>query len=80
MPLEEQAEWSAHAAFMNGLHAEGFVLLGGPLDGTTDVLLILRAKSADEIKARLALDPWSSMDLLRVKEIAPWTVRLGAVG
>ena len=33
-PLEEQAEWPGHAAFMSGLHAERFVLLGGPLAGT----------------------------------------------
>ncbi|HTQ95364.1 MAG TPA: hypothetical protein VMH89_01085, partial [Candidatus Acidoferrum sp.] len=44
LPLEEQADWRAHAAYMNALHAEGFVLLGGPLEGTPDVLLIIRAK------------------------------------
>ena len=31
--FEEQADWRRHADFMNGLHAEGFEVLGGPLGG-----------------------------------------------
>jgi hypothetical protein len=30
-PLEEQADWPAHASFMDGLVDAGFVVLGGPL-------------------------------------------------
>src|SRR5213596_1188837 len=30
-PLEEQSDWPAHAAFMDGLVDEGFIILGGPL-------------------------------------------------
>src|SRR5438309_801920 len=41
-PLEGQPDWQGHAAFMNGLKAEGFVVLGGPLEGTPEVLLIDR--------------------------------------
>lgn len=78
-PLEGQAEWPAHAAFMNALHRDGFVLLGGPLDGTPDVLLIMRARDADEITARLADDAWTRNGLLRIKQIVPWTLRLGAL-
>ena len=40
-PMEEQGDWRAHADFMNGLLAEGFVMLGGPLAGTRNVLLIV---------------------------------------
>lgn len=79
LPLEQQADWPGHADFMNALHAEGFVLLGGPLEGTSDVLLIIRASSANEIHARLSADSWTSKDLLRIKQITPWTLRLGAV-
>src|SRR5579871_3587964 len=46
-PLEEQEDWPAHAAFMDALEAEGVVVLGGPLEGTPDVLLIVRARDAD---------------------------------
>jgi hypothetical protein len=65
---------------MNALHRDGFVLLGGPLDGTPDVLLIVRAGDADEITARLADDVWTRNGLLRIKHIVPWTLRLGALG
>lgn len=76
-PLEQQCDWEAHASFMNGLHAEGFVLLGGPLEDTPDVLLIVRASTAGEINQRLAADPWSGIDLLRISRVMPWTLRLG---
>src|SRR5205814_9333815 len=55
-PLEQQEKWTEHAAFMDALVDDGFVLLGGPLEGTSDVLLIIRAESPGEIENRLAAD------------------------
>ena len=78
-PMEEQDDWPAHAVFMNALHREGFVVLGGPLEGTADVLLIARASNADEIRARLADDSWTRNGLLRLERIVPWALRLGAL-
>ena len=46
-PMEGQVEWHSHAAFMNALLAEGFVLVGGPLEGTPNVLLIVRAEDEE---------------------------------
>jgi len=69
--LELQPDWDAHAAFMDRLHAEKFVVLGGPLEGTDEVLLI--------VVQRFAGDPWSEAGLLRISRIAPWTVRLGTL-
>jgi len=77
--MEDQGEWDAHAVFMNGLVNDGFVVIGGPLEGTTDVLLAVRAESAEAIEARLAADPWTEMGLLRLGRIAPWTLRMGAL-
>src|SRR5579862_2900914 len=77
--LENQDEWNAHAAFMNALTAEGFVVLGGTLDGTPDVLLIVRAESPAEIADRLKPDPWTERDLLRISRLGPWSLRLGAL-
>jgi hypothetical protein len=31
-PLGEQSDWPLHAAFMDGLVDEGFLVLGGALD------------------------------------------------
>jgi uncharacterized protein YciI len=78
-PLEAQADWAAHAAFMNGLVRDGSVILGGPLEGTADVLLVMRAASAADARGRLAADPWTVQDLLRVSWISRWALRLGSL-
>jgi uncharacterized protein YciI len=78
-PLERQVDWASHASFMNALAKEGFVVLGGPLDGTSDVLLVIRAETPDEIRSQLAEDPWARNDLLRITRITPWTLRLGSL-
>jgi hypothetical protein len=76
-PLEEQHDWEAHRVFMNDLVTAGFVVLGGPLEGTSEVLLIFRAASPEEIMNRWSEDPWAKLDLLRVSRIMPWDLRLG---
>jgi uncharacterized protein YciI len=74
-PLEEQAGWPAHAAFMDGLVDNGFVVLGGPLADGQRVVLAVEAESEDAVRATLGLDPWSETHLL-VDAIEPWTIRL----
>jgi hypothetical protein len=75
-PLTEQDAWDEHAAFMNSLVDDGFVVLGGPLaDGTT--LLIVSCEREDDIEARLADDPWTAMGLLRVAAIRRWRILIG---
>ncbi len=76
-PLESQVEWDAHAKFMDALVTDGLVKLGGPLEGTNQVLLIFRAESEDEIRQRLTPDPWHRMGLLQISQIMSWTLRLG---
>jgi len=77
-PMERQEAWRPHADMMNAMVDDGFVQLGGPLE-EPDVLLIIRAESADEIRTRLAADPWHQMGLLAIKRISPWTLRLGTL-
>ena len=77
--LEDQPQWREHADFMNRLAAAGSVVLGGPLEGTPDVLLVMRAGSAEFINRLLDDDPWSRLELLRVQSITLWTLRLGAL-
>ena len=76
--LERQREWDAHAAFMDGLEREGFVVLAGPLDGTRDALLVVRASSPDDVHSRLAEDPWTQSGLLVTRQVSAWTLRIGA--
>jgi hypothetical protein len=77
--LEEQAGWPEHAAFMDALFDQRFVALVGPLEGTRDALLVLRASSSAEVVERLASDPWTKSDLLVTKQISPWQLRLGSL-
>ena len=79
LQLEAQRDWDTHALFMNGLANEGFVVVGGPLENTHDVLLIIRAASEEEIAERLQDDPWTKSGLLRIRQISPWTLRLGSL-
>ena len=78
-PLEEQLDWTAHAAFMDALAEAGFCVLVGPLEGTRRVLLIVSADDPEEITRRLADDPWTRNGMLRTAWIAPWTLRIGAL-
>jgi len=78
--LEGQQDWPAHAQFMDALFDQRFAALVGPLEGTRDALLILRASSAAEIVERLASDPWTANGLLITKQISAWQLRLGSLG
>ncbi|MEP6979086.1 MAG: hypothetical protein ABI948_13625 [Thermoleophilia bacterium] len=75
----EQDRWDEHAAFMDALVEERFVVLGGPLGDGDEVLLIVRADSEAEIEARLAEDPWLPMEVLRISKIEPWQIWLGSL-
>jgi uncharacterized protein YciI len=74
-PMEEQADWPAHAAFMDGLVGSGFVILGGPLADEHRVVLAVESESEDAARATLALDPWHETHLV-VDSIDAWTIRL----
>jgi uncharacterized protein YciI len=74
-PMEEQSDWPAHAAFMDGLVEEGFVVLGGPLSDEYRVVHAVEAESEDAVRATLARDPWSETHLV-IDTIDPWTIRL----
>ena len=78
-PLEEQSGWAEHAAFMDGLVEEGFIVLGGPLADEFRVVHAVEAESEEAVRARLAADPWSGSHLV-VNAVEPWTIRLDARG
>jgi uncharacterized protein YciI len=64
---------------MDALAEEGFVVLGGPVgegDGE-DALNVIEAAGEEEVRARLAEDPWGQ-DMLATKSIEPWTILLRA--
>ena len=73
----EQDRWDEHAAFMDGLVEDGFVVLGGPVGNGDEVLLVVRAGGEAEIEARLAADPWLPMEILHIAKIEAWDILLG---
>ena len=74
-PLEEQAGWDEHATFMDGLVDDGFIVLGGVLGDEVRTAHAVEASSEDEVRERLARDPWSGSHLV-VDSIDAWTIRL----
>lgn len=72
----EQRAWEAHASFMDSLVADGMILLGGPVDDGQQTLHVVEAADADEIRHRLAQDPWADLGLLRIGSIQPWELWL----
>jgi hypothetical protein len=74
-PLEAQSGWEEHAAFMDALVHDGFVILGGPLADEHRVVLALDSESEEAALARLAEDPWHLTHLVP-GAIDRWTIRL----
>jgi uncharacterized protein YciI len=72
----EQDDWDEHAAFMDGLVDDGFVVLGGPIGDGERVLVVVEAADERELEARFAADPWLRMGILEIATIEPWTVWL----
>ena len=78
-PMEEQSDWSAHAAYMDELVDTGFVVLGGPLGDEHRVVHVVEAESEDAVRAAYARDPWSESHL-RVDSVDAMTIRLDSRG
>jgi len=75
-PIRDQDGWDEHAAFMDGLVDDGFVILGGPVGDGEQTLHVVQAADEKEIEARLAGDPWASAGLLRIGTIERWALWL----
>jgi hypothetical protein len=76
-PLEGQSGWDQHAAFMDELVDDGFIVLGGPVQRERHVVHAVEAGSEREVRATFARDPWSGSHLV-VASVEPWTIRLDA--
>lgn len=74
--IRDQPAWDEHAAFMDALVEDGFILLGGPLGDQRRTLHVVEASDEDEVRRRLAEDPWANSGLLEVGSIEPWALWL----
>jgi hypothetical protein len=74
--LREQDGFEDHRRFMNGLVETGFIVLGGPLEGDREVLLVMAGPGEAAIMERLAEDPWILDGKLTVAGVERWTILL----
>ncbi len=82
LPMREQKRFSDHAAFMDRLAEERFIVLGGPVGNNAQeefsrALFLVKAESERDIETRLEADLYTTMDMLRITMIEPWHILLG---
>ncbi len=65
---------------MDGLVDDGFIFLGGPLDGDRETLHVVDAPSEEAVRSRFAADPWAENGMLSVQSIERWTILLDGRG
>jgi uncharacterized protein YciI len=74
--MREQELWTEHAHFMNALVDDGFILLGGPVEGDREAFHVVDAGSDEELRERFAEDPWALNGMLTVTSVERWTILL----
>jgi uncharacterized protein YciI len=74
----EQPFWDEHAAFIDKLVEEGFILMGGPLVDEGGMphgaLLIVNAEDDNEVREKLKDDPWFEHGILKQEGIKRWQI------
>jgi uncharacterized protein YciI len=76
--MREQDGWDEHARYMDDLAESGFALLVGPIDGDREVVWVVAAGSEDEVRERLAQDPWAASGMLTPTSVEGWTIVIDA--
>ena len=79
-PTREQPGWDDHARFMDGLHESGRVLLAGPYDDLSRVLLVVSCSSETEAERLFDADPWTETEVLEMDGMHPWSAFLRPEG
>lgn len=69
-----QPFWDEHATFIDTLVAEGFILMGGPLVDEGGAMLIVKARDEEEVRGKLADDPWYRESILQLQSIKRWQI------
>ncbi len=70
----EQPFWDEHAAFIDRLVDEGFIVMGGPFVDEGGAMLVVRAENEDEVRARTKHDPWYVNEILHLQSIKRWVI------
>ena len=70
----EQPLWDEHAAFIDQLVADGFVLMGGPFPDEAGAMLIVNADDENEVREKLKTDPWMKHGVLKLEKVTRWQI------
>lgn len=70
----EQPFWAEHAAFIDPLVAEGFILMGGPFVDQGGAMLIVNANDENEVREKLKPDPWYKHGILKLESVKRWQI------
>jgi uncharacterized protein YciI len=78
----EQPFWDEHAAFIDQLVEEDFILMGGPLVDEAGLprgaLLIVNAENEREAGEKLKNDPWFERGILKLESVKRWQIFVDA--
>jgi uncharacterized protein YciI len=78
----EQPFWDEHAAFIDRLVDEGFILMGGPLVNEAGMphgaLLIVKAEDESDVREKLKNDPWFMRGILKLESVKRWEIFIDA--
>ncbi len=74
----DNASGDEHAAFIDQVVEDGFILMGGPLvdrDGLPQgALLIVNAQDENEVTQKLKNDPWFQRGVLKLESVKRWQI------
>lgn len=70
----EQLFWDEHAAHIDRLVEEGFIMMGGPLVDEGGALLIVKAEDENEARERTKHDPWYEQGILKLVSVKRWQI------
>jgi len=74
----EQPLWDEHAAFIDQLVANGFILMGGPLVDESGAMLVVNADDENEVREKLKNDPWFTRGVLKLESVKRWQIFIDA--
>ncbi len=78
----QQPFWDEHAAFIDQLVDDGFIIMGGPLVDERELphgaLSIVNAQDENDVREKLKNDPWFEKGILKLKSVTRWQIFIDA--
>jgi uncharacterized protein len=72
--VREQADWDAHAEFVDALVERGTMVMGGPFSDNSGSMSLLEGVDVDEARRILEDDPFMQNGVFELDEIREWAI------